>query len=120
MEEAEEKVPLVNHCPECGKAFDVSGVSPYSKIECPHCTAVVRVRTTMGQYEIVGMLGEGGMSQVFRAVDRNLGREVALKILHQSLSSDSALTSMFEREAKLTASIAVSYTHLTLPTSDLV
>lgn len=105
MEEAEEKVPLVNHCPECGKAFDVSGVSPYSKIECPHCTAVVRVRTTMGQYEIVGMLGEGGMSQVFRAVDRNLGREVALKILHQSLSSDSALTSMFEREAKLTASI---------------
>lgn len=59
----------------------------------------------MGQYEIVGMLGEGGMSQVFRAVDRNLGREVALKVLHQSLSSDSALTSMFEREAKLTASI---------------
>ena len=105
MEEAEEKVPLVNHCPECGKALDVSGVSPYSKIECPHCTAVVRVRTTMGQYEIVGMLGEGGMSQVFRAVDRNLGREVALKVLHQALSSDSALTSMFEREAKLTASI---------------
>ena len=105
MEEAEEKVPLVNHCPECGKAFDVSGVSPYSKIECPHCSAVVRVRTTMGQYEIVGMLGEGGMSQVFRAVDRNLGREVALKVLHQSLSIDSALTSMFEREAKLTASV---------------
>jgi len=63
------------------------------------------VRTTMGQYQIVGLLGEGGMSQVFRAVDMNLGREVALKILHQSLSSDSALTSMFEREAKLTASI---------------
>jgi len=105
MEEAEEKRPLVNHCPECGKALDVSGVAPFAKIECPHCAAFVRVRTTMGQYQIVGLLGEGGMSQVFRAVDMNLGREVALKILHQSLSSDSALTSMFEREAKLTASI---------------
>lgn len=105
MEEAEEKRPLVNHCPECGKALDVSGVAPFAKIECPHCAVYVRVRTTMGQYQIVGLLGEGGMSQVFRAVDMNLGREVALKILHQSLSSDSALTSMFEREAKLTASI---------------
>jgi tRNA A-37 threonylcarbamoyl transferase component Bud32 len=105
MEEAEEKRSLVNHCPECGKALDVSGVAPFAKIECPHCSASVRVRTTMGQYQIVGLLGEGGMSQVFRAVDMNLGREVALKILHQSLSRDSALTSMFEREAKLTASI---------------
>ena len=105
MEEVEEKRPLVNHCPECGKALDVSGMGPFAKIECPHCSASVRVRTTMGQYQIVGLLGEGGMSQVFRAVDINLGREVALKILHQSLSSDGALTSMFEREAKLTASI---------------
>lgn len=105
MEEVEEKRPLVNHCPECGKALDVTGVAPFAKIACPHCSAFVRVRTTMGQYQIVGLLGEGGMSQVFRAVDMNLGREVALKILHQSLSRDSALTAMFEREAKLTASI---------------
>lgn len=105
MEELPENVPLINHCPECEKAFDVGGIAPFSKIECPSCGAPVRVRTTMGQYEIVGLLGEGGMSQVFRAIDRNLGREVALKILHQSLSSDSALTAMFEREAKLTASI---------------
>ena len=59
----------------------------------------------MGQYQITNMLGEGGMSQVFKAFDVHLGREVALKVLHQSLSRDSALTAMFEREAKLTASI---------------
>ncbi|PAW65222.1 MAG: hypothetical protein B9S36_00625 [Verrucomicrobiia bacterium Tous-C2TDCM] len=105
MEESAENTPLLMHCPECGKALDVSGLAPYAKIECPHCAAVIRVRTTMGQYEITGPLGEGGMSQVFRALDRNLGREVALKILHQSLSQDEALIAMFEREAKLTASI---------------
>lgn len=105
MEVSEEKEPFVYLCPECGKPIDVSAVSPFAKIECPHCSAYVRARTTMGQYQIVGLLGEGGMSQVFRAIDMNLGREVALKILHQSLSDDSSLTSMFEREAKLTASI---------------
>ena len=105
MEVSEEKEPFVYLCPECGKPIDVSAVSPFAKIECPHCSAYVRARTTMGQYQIVGLLGEGGMSQVFRAIDMNLGREVALKILHQSLSDDSALTAMFEREAKLTASI---------------
>lgn len=85
--------------------MDVSHLQPYAKIVCPNCNATVRVRTQMGQYHLTGVLGEGGMSQVFRAVDINLGREVALKILHQSLSQDSALTAMFEREAKLTASI---------------
>lgn len=59
----------------------------------------------MGQYQITGTLGEGGMSRVFKAFDMHLGREVALKVLHQSLSRDGALTAMFEREAKLTASI---------------
>jgi len=96
---------LIEACPECGKSLDVSRVAPYAKIECPHCAAPVRVRAEMGQYQIVGLLGEGGMSQVFRAVDRHLGREVALKLLHQSLGSDEALVAMFEREAKLTASI---------------
>ncbi|HRQ91183.1 MAG TPA: protein kinase, partial [Bacteroidia bacterium] len=105
MEESAEQTALLMQCPECGKSLDVAGLPPYARIECPHCAAHIRVRTSMGQYEIVGLLGEGGMSQVFRAVDRTLGREVALKVLHQSLGRDTALTAMFEREAKLTASI---------------
>ncbi len=105
MQDSPEQVPSVSLCPECDQSLDVSGLPPYAKIECPHCGASIRVRTTMGQYQITGMLGEGGMSQVFKSFDMHLGREVALKVLHQSLSRDSALTAMFEREAKLTASI---------------
>lgn len=95
----------MNQCPDCGRSLDVGNFSPFSKIICPHCDSTVRVRTLLGQYEITKMLGEGGMSQVFKATDLTLGREVALKILHRELSKDSNLTAMFEREAKLTASI---------------
>ena len=97
--------PLINQCPECSQDLNVSEFAPFSKIVCPNCEGAVRVRTRMGQYEIKHMLGEGGMSQVFAADDLTLGRKVALKVLHQSLSQDEKLTSMFEREAKLTASI---------------
>lgn len=99
------KEPIINQCPDCSRAIDVTAHGPFSKVVCPLCGSSVRVRTMMGKYEIVGVLGAGGMSQVFRAIDVHLQREVALKILHQSLTSDSALTAMFEREAKLTASI---------------
>lgn len=105
MEEPKSKAPVIQDCPDCSKAVDVSTLSPFAEIECPHCRVMVRMRRTMGQYHITGLLGEGGMSQVFKAIDIHLQREVALKILHQELSLDSSLTAMFEREAKLTASI---------------
>ncbi|MDF1752037.1 MAG: serine/threonine-protein kinase [Verrucomicrobiales bacterium] len=103
--DSESKEIITNLCPECEQDIDVTSLSPFSKISCPFCEKAVRVRTRLGQYEITGPLGEGGMSQVFSARDVTLGRQVALKILHQELSQDEKLRLMFEREAQLTASI---------------
>jgi Tol biopolymer transport system component len=54
----------------------------------------------VGPYEIVGLLGAGGMGEVFRARDERLGREVAVKILPASFSNDTGRVRRFEQEAR--------------------
>jgi eukaryotic-like serine/threonine-protein kinase len=56
--------------------------------------------TKLGPYEIQSPLGAGGMGEVYRARDSRLDREVAIKVLPASLSSDPALKQRMEREAK--------------------
>jgi len=101
----EDQDRVINHCPECGEAIDVTDQPPFAKILCPHCDEAVRVRTVLGNFQISRLLGEGGMSQVFLAEDLTLDRKIALKVLHRDLSQDATLMAQFEREAQLTASI---------------
>jgi adenylate cyclase len=54
---------------------------------------------TIGPYEIIGPLGAGGMSEVYRARDTRLGREVALKLLSERLTQDPVAVDRFVREA---------------------
>src|SRR3989441_2741033 len=54
----------------------------------------------LGPYEIVGMIGAGGMGEVYRARDPRLGREVAIKVLPESLTQDSDRLRRFEQEAR--------------------
>ncbi len=98
-------MPLLNKCPECRQAIDVSDLGLFSKIRCPACDSVIRVRSQLGRFQILRRMGEGGMSTVYYAYDATLDRKVALKVMDQSLSEDKALMSMFDREAKLTASV---------------
>ena len=56
--------------------------------------------TKFGRYEIVRLLGAGGMGEVYRAKDPHLGRELAIKILSQKLSANEQALERFEREAR--------------------
>ena len=64
----------------------------------------------IGPYEIIAPLGAGGMGEVYRARDTNLGREVALKLLPPVFSTDSDRVARFEREARLLA--ALNHPHI--------
>ena len=62
--------------------------------------------TRLGPYEILAPLGAGGMGEVYRARDRKLDRDVAIKVLPQSIATDPAALSRFEREAKAVAALS--------------
>ena len=56
--------------------------------------------TRLGPYEIIAAIGAGGMGEVYRARDTRLKRDVALKILPQSVATDPDRLARFQREAK--------------------
>ena len=63
------------------------------------------VGTPLGPFEITGLLGAGGMGDVYRARDTRLKRDVALKILPESFAADAERLARFQREAEVLASL---------------
>jgi eukaryotic-like serine/threonine-protein kinase len=61
--------------------------------------------TKLGSYEIVSLLGAGGMGEVYRAKDISLGREVAIKILRAGTGNDPDRLRRFQQEAQATAAL---------------
>lgn len=59
----------------------------------------------IGPYEVLGLLGQGGMGKVFRARDPRLHRNVAVKLLPPSVALDEGQLARFEREARILASL---------------
>jgi eukaryotic-like serine/threonine-protein kinase len=60
---------------------------------------------TLGSYEIVSLLGTGGMGEVYRARDLRLGRDVAIKVLPAALAADPDRLRRLEREARAAAAL---------------
>ncbi len=60
----------------------------------------------LGPYTIEAMVGEGGMGEVYRALDTRLDRGVAIKVLPESFAGDPDRRSRFEREAKAVAALS--------------
>ena len=62
--------------------------------------------TRLGPYEIAGPIGAGGMGEVYKARDSRLDRDVAVKVLPASLTSDADAVARFQREARAVAALS--------------
>ena len=63
------------------------------------------VGTRLGSYEILALIGVGGMGEVYRAKDTKLKRDVALKVLPETFARDPGRMARFQREAEVLASL---------------
>jgi serine/threonine protein kinase len=62
--------------------------------------------TRVGPYEITSMLGSGGMGEVYRATDKRLNRNVAVKVLQPAVASGPDGLARFGREAQILAGLS--------------
>src|SRR3989454_12744436 len=93
-------------CRSCG--MDLSATTPVSAVRDPQqeVTDLELVREQLKEeYEIIEELGRGGMAIVFKARERTLERDVAIKVLPFSLSFDKEFVVAFQREARTSAKL---------------
>jgi eukaryotic-like serine/threonine-protein kinase len=69
----------------------------------------MQIGTTIGAYQVIAKLGEGGMGEVYRARDAKLNREVALKVLPEAFRLEPDRLARFKREAQVLASLNHSH-----------
>ena len=129
LEEDPTRKAWTAHCPACGTPVQMTGRAAKP---CPHCgttvepaglrTAVARtsrrerdpsdslVGQSLGAWQLVRLIGRGGMGRVYEAVEAAGGkkkrRRVALKVLDEGLASDPAFVRRFRREAKVLAGLS--------------
>jgi hypothetical protein len=91
-------------CPSCG--LDLMATTPVHAIATGVLQELDLVRESLAaEYEIIEELGRGGMAMVYRAKDRQLEREVAVKVLPFSLAFDTEFVERFQREARTSAQL---------------
>src|SRR6185503_18240994 len=82
-----------------------SPLEPWPRQPCRSRAEATMIGRSLGPYQIVAKLGEGGMGAVYRATDTTLGRQVAIKVLPEAFAHDAERLARFEREAKTLASL---------------
>jgi eukaryotic-like serine/threonine-protein kinase len=103
-------------CPSCGARYPLDALfcsldgSPLttspSVIAAAAATDPYLGKEILGHIEIRQLVGIGAMGRVYRAFQRGIDRDLAVKILHRELSSNEALVARFDREAKVASRLA--------------
>lgn len=78
---------------------------PKSVEHATRLSTVIQGPAQIGRYEILGLLGEGGMGRVYRARDPQLARVVAVKVLPEAFAADEDRLRRFEQEARATPAL---------------
>jgi len=92
-------------CQSCGNRIDVKGLPPFSDIICNACNTTNAVPVKLGNFLLLRLIGTGGMGGVYFARDEQLGRDVAIKVMLQSLGEDPQFIETFRHEAQAVAKL---------------
>jgi predicted Ser/Thr protein kinase len=96
------------NCPRCDSPAETRDLQQFGGV-CPKCLldfAAEQDAPSFPNLEILSTIGEGGMGVVYKAVQKQLGRTVALKVLSPQLSSDPSFVERFTREARALAQLS--------------
>jgi len=112
------EIPETSHfCPECGRPVTDSSETAVMA-DSRMTAAVARARAASGdtrlppgtllagRYQIIGMLGKGGMGEVYRADDLTLDQPVALKFLPEAMASDAGMLARFHGEVRIARQVS--------------
>ncbi len=92
-------------CHSCRQKLDVSELAPFSHFACPACGTDMIVPKWFGNYLLEEQCGQGGMANVYRALDLTLDREVAIKVLNDEISKLEHSANLFLHEARIAAAL---------------
>jgi serine/threonine-protein kinase len=102
--------PADRYCGFCGSRLDGDNATPTAESTGPHRPHVDRILSalraaTIGEYDIAGEIGRGGMAVVFLAHDLSLNRKVAIKVLLPELLYTEGMDRRFKHEARIAAKL---------------
>jgi len=103
-EEIGERINYID-CPSCGRKIDLSAAPALTSVGCPACGGRMFVPVDLGQYRLVALLGKGTTAAAYRGIDRELDRQVAVKVMHLESKGDDDAVNRFLAEARALAAL---------------